>query len=134
MTTVALRPRPEGDLTAAFAYLRRLPGMDDAAVQEAVTGLVAFSADRGLGLAGIHYEERPSERLDTWMELITSCRSEGVTNVLVLSTDHFHHDPVVAAYMRQELAEKIRGTVWLASEATAMDQPAQAVEADDHDR
>ena len=39
------------------------------------------------------------------MELITSRRSEGVTNVLVPSTDHFHHDPVVAAYMREELAD-----------------------------
>lgn len=134
MTTVALRPRPNGNLTAAFAYLRRLPGMDDAAVKDAVTGLVTFSADNGLSLAGVHYEEHPSERLDTWMELITSCRSEGVPNVLVLSTDHFHHDPVVAACMREELAEKIRGTVWLASEVTATNQPAQAVEADDHDR
>ncbi|WP_153812654.1 hypothetical protein [Streptomyces sp. SUK 48] len=134
MTTVARRPRPEGDLTAAFAYLRRLPSMDDAAVQEAVNGLLTFSADRGLSLAGVHYEEHLSERLDTWMELITSCRSEGVTNVLVPSADHFHHDPVVAAYMREELAEKIRGTVWLANEAAATNEPAQAVEADGHDR
>ncbi|MBM9509800.1 hypothetical protein [Actinacidiphila acididurans] len=134
MTTVALQPRPEGDLTAAFAYLRRLPGMDDAAVREAVAALVAFSVDQGLSLAGVHHEERPSERLDIWMELVMSCRSEGVTNVLVLSADHFHHDPVVAAYMREELADRIRGTVWLASEAAVTGQPAQAVGADDHDR
>lgn len=57
MTTLALRPRPDGDLTATFAYLRRLPSMDDAAVKDAVTGLVAFSADHGLSLAGVHYEE-----------------------------------------------------------------------------
>ncbi|MEU6402841.1 hypothetical protein [Streptomyces sp. NPDC046985] len=133
MTTVAPPLRPEGDRTAAFAYLRRLPSMDDAAMREAVTALVASSVDQGLSVADVYYEERPSERLDTWRELITICRSEGVTNVLVLSTDHFHHDTVVAAYMREELAEKIRGTVWLASEASATNQPAPAVEADGHD-
>jgi hypothetical protein len=107
--------------------------MDDAAVQEAITALVAFSVDKGLGLAGVHYEERPSERLDTWMELITSCRSEGVVKVLVLSADHFHHDPTVAAYMREGLAEKIRGTVWLASEPVIANPPAPAVEVGSHD-
>jgi hypothetical protein len=108
--------------------------MDDAAVREAVTALTAFSIRRGLSLAGVHYEEHPSERLDTWMELITSCRTENVVDVLVLSADHFHHDQVVAAYMREELAEKIRGTVWLASEATATSSPAPADEVGDHDR
>ena len=56
MTTVAIRPRPEGDLTAAFSYLRRLPSMNGAAVREAVTALVASSVDQGLSLAGIHYD------------------------------------------------------------------------------
>lgn len=134
MTTTATRPRPEGDLAAAFAYLRRLPGMDDAAVREAVTALVAFSIGQGLSLAGVHYEEGPGERLDTWMELITSCRSEGVTTVLMPSGDHLHHDPVVAAYMREELAAKIRGTVWLASEAAHANPASPAVVAGGHDR
>ena len=134
MTTATVRPHPRSNVTSAFAYLRRLPGMDDAAVREAVAALAAFSADQGLSLAGIHFEEHPSERLDTWMELITSCRTENVVDVLVLSADHFHHDQVVAAYMREELAEKVRGTVWLASEATATSSPAPADEAGDHDR
>lgn len=133
MTTAAGRPHPRSNVTSAFAYLRRLPSMDDAAVREAVASLAAFSADQGLSLAGVHYEEHPSERLDTWMELITSCRTESVVDVLVLSAGHFHHDQVVAAYMREELAEKIRGTVWLASEAAATSGPAQAVEEDGHD-
>jgi hypothetical protein len=121
------------DPLAAFAYLRRLPRMDDAAVQEAVTALTAFSVDQGLSLTGVHYEERLSERLETWMELITTCRSEGVVNVLVLSADHFHHDPTVAAYMREELSEKIHGTVWLASEG-GTSPASSAVEAGDRDR
>ncbi|SFF87232.1 hypothetical protein SAMN05216251_13344 [Actinacidiphila alni] len=133
MTAAAVQPHTQGGLTSAFAYLRRLPGMDDAAVREAVTAVTAFSVRQGLSLAGIHYEERPSERLDTWMELITSCRSEAVSNVLVLSADHFHHDPIVAAYMCEELAEKIRGTVWLVTETTTTNQTAPALEADGHD-
>lgn len=133
MTAAATRSHPEGDLSSAFGYLRRLPGMGDGAVREAIAALVAFSVDRGLSLAGVHYEERPSERLGTWMGLITSCRSEGVGNVLVPSAGHFHHDPVVAAYMREELAEKIRGTVWLADDADTS-WPAPPVEAGGHDR
>jgi hypothetical protein len=54
------------------------------------------------------------------MELITECRSEGVANVLVPSADHLHHDPAVAAFMREELAEKVRGTVLLVSEANSV--------------
>jgi hypothetical protein len=65
--------------------------------------------------------------------IITTCRSEGVANILVPSADHFHHDPTVAAFIREELAEKIRGTVWLASEAAATNPPPPAVEAGRHD-
>ncbi|WUH94671.1 hypothetical protein OG900_34025 [Streptomyces sp. NBC_00433] len=138
MTATPIRPHPHSDARvvaplAAFAYLRRLPGMDDEDVHQAITALVAFSVDLGLGLAGVHYEERPSERLDTWMELIANCRSEGVVNVLVLNAKHFHHDPTVAGFMREELAEKIRGTVRLASEAAATNPPSPAVEAGSHD-
>ncbi|MBM9506493.1 hypothetical protein [Actinacidiphila acididurans] len=103
------------DPVAAFAYLRRLPGMGKDAVRHAVTELESFAGRRGFGLAGIHFERHPSERQDTWRELITSCRSEGVATVLVPSARHFHHDPVVAALMREELAEKIRGTVFIAT-------------------
>jgi hypothetical protein len=136
MTTSPPRPHTHGDARvldplAAFAYLRRLPDMDDEAVRQAITALDAFSVEQGFGLAGVHYEERPSERLDTWMELITSCRTEGVVNVLVLSADHFHHDPTVAAYMREELAEKIRGTVHYVHEATT--NSTATAEAGSHD-
>jgi hypothetical protein len=105
------------DPIAAVAYLRRLPGMDDEVVRKEITALVAFSVAQGFGLAAVHYEAKPSERLDTWMELITECRSEGVVNVLVPSPDHFHSDPAVAAFMREELAEKIKGSVQYMSEA-----------------
>ena len=138
MTAAPTCPHPHGDprvldSPAAFAYLRRLPGMDDEAVRQAITALVAFSVDQGFGLVGVHFEQGPSERLDTWMELITNCRSEGVVNVLVPDAAHFHHDPTVAAFMREELARNIRGTVWLASEAAATNPPPPAVEVGRHD-
>ncbi|MFC4032121.1 hypothetical protein ACFO3J_11560 [Streptomyces polygonati] len=109
--------QPKPDPIAAVAYLRRLPNLDEEAVRKLITALVAFSVEQGFGLAGVHFEEGRSQRLDTWMELITECRSEGVVNVLVPDSDHFHHAPAVAAFMREELAEKIRGTVWLMHEA-----------------
>ncbi|HEY5834372.1 hypothetical protein, partial [Streptomyces sp.] len=61
-------------------------------------------------------ERQPSERVATWAGLILGCK-EGVTNVVVPSPGHFHHDAEIAAFMREELAEKIQGTVWLASKA-----------------
>jgi hypothetical protein len=89
--------------------------MDKEAVRHAVTKLESFAGQQGFSLAGIHFERHPGERQDTWRELITSCRSEGVAKVLVPSALHFHHDAVVAAIMREELAEKIRGTVFIAT-------------------
>ncbi|MBM9507809.1 hypothetical protein [Actinacidiphila acididurans] len=109
-------PCSSSDPIAAVAYLRRLPGMDKETVQRAIEELGALATRRGFGLAGVHFERRPSERLDTWAELIVGCCSEGVVNVLVPNAAHFHQDPAVAAFMREELAEKVRGTVWYASE------------------
>lgn len=110
---------PRGDRIAAAAYLRRLPGMDTDAVLLTLTALVAFTERQGLALAAVHYEPRPSERLATWAELIVGCRSEGVANVVVPSPDHFHHDAEIAAFMRDELAQKIQGAVWYAGGSAA---------------
>jgi hypothetical protein len=122
MTATPARRRLYGDYhplksTGAFAYLRRLPGMDDAAVRRVAAELQTFATRRRFGLAGVHVERHRSERLETWVELIMNCRSDGVTDVLVPNAGHFHPDPLVAAFMREELAEKIGGTVWLVSEA-----------------
>lgn len=102
----------------AAAYLRPPSGAGLEAVRQALTELLAFTEQRGFVLAAVHCEERPSERLATWAALITNCRSEGIAHVVVPSPDHFHHDALVAAYMREELAEKIRGTVWYADAAS----------------
>jgi hypothetical protein len=105
------------DPIAAFAYLRRLPSADDATINRTVKELIAFTEQKCLALAGVHFEDGPGERLDTWMELIVGCRREGVVHILVPHPGHFHPDPAVAAFMREELAEKIRGTVWYVNEA-----------------
>lgn len=116
---MTLRPVLNGPI-AAFAYLRQLPGMDTEAVQRTLTALQAFAGRQGLALAGVHHERRPSERLTTWAGLIVDCRNEGVTNIVVPGPHHFHHDDTIAAFMREELESKIRGTVWCASEAAPM--------------
>jgi hypothetical protein len=101
-------PRP------IFGYLRRLPGMDKEAVHRALKELVAFTEREKFFLTGVHYESRPSERLEVWAALILDCRGDEVSDIVVPSADHFHSTPEIAAFMREELAEKIRGTVWLA--------------------
>lgn len=100
-----------------YAYLRRLPGMPAEDVRQIVKELVDFTERRGFALAGVHYERRPSERLSVWAALITECRADRVTNIVVPSAWHFHRTPEVAAFMREELAEKIRGTVWFVDAA-----------------
>lgn len=99
------------DPLAAAVYLRRLPGMDEAAVHRVLTELVAFAALRELAVACVQFEQRPGARLGIWAELISCCRSEGIVNVLVPSAEHFHHDRVIAEFMREELAAKIEGCV-----------------------
>lgn len=107
----AQTPRP------AAAYLRQLPGARGEDLHKTLAGLLAFTAQRGFTLAAVHCEEGPGERLATWAALITNCRSEGITHIVVPGPEHFHRDAVVAAYMREELAERVRGRVWYASEA-----------------
>ena len=104
-------------LTSAFAYIRRLPDMDDEAVHQTLKELVACTEQQGFALAGVFYEERISDRLSVWCELVAACRTEGVTTVVVPSSEHFHRTPEVAAFMRTELATTVKGTVWLADEA-----------------
>jgi hypothetical protein len=100
---------------AAIAYLRRLPGMDDAAVRQTIRRLQTFADRRGLALIGAHCERRPGERLATWAGLILGCRDEGITTVVVPSSHHFHQHPEIASFMREELEERIHGVVWYAN-------------------
>jgi hypothetical protein len=104
-------PRP------IFGYLRRLSGMDKEAVHRALKELVAFTEREGFFLTGVHYERRSSERLHVWAALILDCRGEEVSDIVVPSAEHFHSTPEIAAFMREELAEKIQGTVWFADAA-----------------
>lgn len=108
---------PVIDRIAAFAYFRRLPGMDKEAVHQTLKELVAFIERQGLVLSGVFYEERAGDRLRVWCELIAACRTEGVVNVVAPSAENFHRVLGLADFMRQELATTVQGTVWLTDEA-----------------
>ncbi|WEH33087.1 hypothetical protein PZB75_06670 [Streptomyces sp. AM 4-1-1] len=98
----------------AFAYLRRRPGMSRKEVRQAVREITAFIEQHGFALAGVHYESRVGRRVRVWRDLVGDCRGEGVTHVIVPSLDHFHARPELASYMRDELAQAVRGRVWVA--------------------
>lgn len=102
--------------TPAFAYLRRLPGMGNEAIGQTLKELFARAEEHGCALAGVFFEERIGDRLRVWCELVAACRSEHVVIVVAPGGEHFHHDPVVAAFMREELATTIRGAVLLVDE------------------
>lgn len=80
----------------------------------ALDELLACARRHGLELAGVHYEERVSERLSTWCRLIADCRNEEIVHVVAPSREHFHKQASVADFMRDELASAIHGTVWIA--------------------
>ncbi|MFI0942385.1 hypothetical protein [Streptomyces sp. NPDC021020] len=115
--TAHVQPARRGPVAVA-AYFRRLPGMDREDVHQTVKELVVFAEQQGLVLVAAHCEESPSERLATWAALITGCRAAGITQIVVPGPQHFHHDAGIAAFMREELAEKIRGAVRYTSDTT----------------
>jgi hypothetical protein len=101
----------------AFGYLRRLPGMDKAAVTLAVGEILTYADLRCFTVAGVHIEHRAADRLSTWRRLVVTCRAEGVTDIVVPSSGHFHGTAERAAFMKAELAVAIGGTVRLADTA-----------------
>lgn len=107
--------------TAAFAYLRHLPGMDNETFRQTIKELIACTEQQNFALAGTFYEERSKDHLEVWRALIVACRNEQVSTVIVPSSEHFHSKPDLAAFMRDELATAIRGTVFLITEASVDD-------------
>lgn len=107
MTTAATRPR-------LYGYFRVRNGMDDTAVLKARQMLAAFAEQGGFELVDIYEDDGPSRRLQVWLDMVETCRSEDAPAVVALSMDSFHPTPELATFMREELAEKIKGTVFVA--------------------
>jgi anti-sigma regulatory factor (Ser/Thr protein kinase) len=77
------------------------------------------AAELGLRVTGEFVERRPGDRVTVWRSMIATCRSVGVRDVLVPGLEHLAANPVLAGGARQELAEAIRGRVWVAGDATS---------------
>jgi hypothetical protein len=108
MTTATTRPR-------LYGYFRVRDGMDDEAVHRARQALADFAEQGGFELVDIYEDSGPGQRLQVWLDMVESCRSEDVPAVVALSLDTFHPTPELATFMREELAEKIKGTVFIAT-------------------
>lgn len=108
MTTPATRPR-------LYGYFRVPDGMNSAAVLNARQTLADFAKDGGFELVDIYEDGGPGHRLQVWLDMVESCRSENVPAVVALSMDSFHPTRELATFMREELAEKIKGTVFVAT-------------------
>ncbi|MEW2548875.1 hypothetical protein AB0910_24410 [Streptomyces sp. NPDC047002] len=87
--------------------------MDEATVRRHRRSLAAFAERSGFDLTDVYVEEGPGQRLVVWAGLIADCRAEQVADVLVPSYEHLHRSADLAHFMRGELAEAIRGTVWV---------------------
>jgi hypothetical protein len=108
MATATPRPR-------IYGYLRVLPGMDEAGVQEARETVAFFAEQGGFELVDIYVDGGPSHRLQVWVDMVEACQSEDVPAVVIVSMDHFHPTLALAEFMRDELAEMIKGTVFVAT-------------------
>lgn len=108
MTTAATRPR-------LYGYFRVLDGMDNSAVLSARKTLADFADQGGFELVDIYEDDGPEHRLQLWLDMVESCRTEDEPTVVALGMDSFHPTPELAAFMREELAEQIKGTVLVAA-------------------
>jgi hypothetical protein len=108
MENAAIRPR-------LYGYFRVLDSMDDAAVRQARRTLADFAGQGGFELVDIFEDSGPGHRVQVWLDMVEACRSEEEPAVVAVSMDSFHPTPELAAFMREELAEKIKGTVFIAA-------------------
>jgi hypothetical protein len=109
MTTTETRPR-------LYGYFRVLHGTDNAAVLNDRQALADFAEQGGFELVDIYEDDGPSDRLQTWLDMVETCRAEDVPAVVVAGMDHLHSTPELAAFMRDDLAKAIQGTVFLVPE------------------
>lgn len=109
MTPPSVRPR-------LYGYFSVLKGWDDAALHDARQTLADFAERGGFELVDIYEDDGPGHRLQTWHDMVGACRAEDVPALVVVSMDHFHTTPELAAFMRDDLATAIQGTVFVASE------------------
>ncbi|UWE12067.1 serine integrase family protein [Actinacidiphila bryophytorum] len=110
MKTAVPRPR-------LYGYFRVLDSMDDADVREARQTLADFAGAGGFDLVDIYEDGAPGYRLQVWLDMVNACRAEAVPALVAVSMDSFHPDPALAEFMREELAQKIQGTVFIADRA-----------------
>lgn len=108
METAAPRPR-------LYGYFRVLDTMDETAVRKARQKLADFARQGGFELADVFEEDGPGHRLQAWHDMVETCRSEASPMLVAVSMDSFHPEPELAAFMRDELAERIKGTVFVAT-------------------
>ncbi|MFD5783571.1 recombinase family protein [Streptomyces sp. NPDC126933] len=97
-----------------LGYIRLCTGMDVEGAIGLRRSLFAFAEHAGFELDDVYIEDGPGQRLGVWSALISDCRSGDVRDVVVPSSDHFHHTLELAEFMRGELANAINGTVWVA--------------------
>jgi hypothetical protein len=66
---------------------------------------------------GVFAEDERFPRLGAWQNLINRCQAGGY-DVVVPTLAHLDSSPVLAAHIRDDVAEEIGGTVWVMAEHT----------------
>jgi hypothetical protein len=74
-----------------------------------------FTAHRNHRFGGVFAEDEQFPRLGAWDNLVTRCRA-GAYDVVVPALAHLDPSPVLAAHIRDDLAQEIGGTVWVVAE------------------
>ena len=58
-------------------------------------------------------EDERFPRLGAWQNMVNFCRDAGWRDVAVPTLVHLDSSPLLAAYIRDDLADEIGGTVWI---------------------
>jgi hypothetical protein len=108
MTTATTRQR-------LYGCFRVIDRTQTASIRWAGAALGEFAESGGFEVVDIYEGSGPGQRLEVRIDMVESCGSDDVAAVVALSLDSFHPTPALATFMREELAERIKGTVLIAT-------------------
>ena len=83
--------------------------------RQVTVDLREFVGRQNYRFGGVFAEDERFPRLGAWENLINRCRAGGY-DVVVPTLAHLDSSPILAAYIRDDLAEEIGGTVWVMAE------------------
>ncbi|WP_314410102.1 hypothetical protein [Streptomyces sp. DSM 40484] len=109
-------------------YLRLRLSDDDQTEQQHVAAIAAFAEREGFAVSLVFVEKR-WQRTIALHAMTAYCQAQSIRNVIVPTSEHLNHVPMLAGLSKDLLEQDIGGQVWIVAfeEAAPPSQP-RAVE------